>query len=212
MTIPFKACVGICFALALSACGAPQSASRAAMPDDTVLGMVQPDFAVDSFTVSVPKTLEVSERNTYYPRADIVWRGDPLGDRYAQVKAVFEAAMRDAAPKVEGTRPVRVDLQVVRFHALSEKARYTVGGVHDISFLIRVIDLATGSQIGPSKLVDADLDGLAGQAAIAADARGETQKARITRHLSRVLTEELTVPGGHKNASLGLLQSINDIR
>lgn len=206
-----KLAAGLCLAITLGACAAPQSASRAAMPDETRLGTLVPDYRIDSFTVAVPRSLKVNERNTYYPRGDIVWRGDPLGDRHSQVKSIFETAFLQAAPRVQGARPVRVDVQVTRFHALSEKARYTVGGVHDISFLIRIMDAETGVQIGATKHVDADLDGLSGQAATAADAQGQTQKARLVAHLSRVLQEELTVPGGHRNAQLGILQSINDL-
>ncbi|MCK0150914.1 hypothetical protein MWU54_12815 [Marivita sp. S6314] len=207
----FKSAVAVALALSLSACASTQSASRAAMPDDTMMGLIQPDYTIDSFTVSVPKSLTVNERNTYYPRGDIVWRGDALGDRHAQVKAMFETSLRAAAPRVQGSRPVRVDIQVTRFHALSEKARYTVGGVHDISFLLRLVDAETGLQIGRTKDVSADLAGLDGQAAIAADARGDTQKNRLTTHLTNVLIEELTVPGGHRNADLGLLQRINNL-
>ena len=206
-----KACLGLCLALALSACGSTQSASRAAMPDDTMLGFAQKDYRIDSFTVNVPRSLKVNERNTYYPIGDIVWRGDLLGDRHEQVKAIFETALRTAAPRVQGSRPVRVDVQVLRFHALSEKARFTVGGVHDISFRIRLVDAETGTQIAASKVVDADLEALSGQGATAAEARGETQKMRITTHLAQAFVNELTLPGGHQNARLGLLQAINDL-
>lgn len=211
MTLIFKALTGLVLALTLSACATTPSTTRSAMPDDAVLGFSQPDVRIDSFTVSVPKSLKVNERNTYYPIGDIVWRGDPMGDRHAQVKAMFEAGLRNAAPRIEGSRAVRMDVQVTRFHALSEKARYSVGGVHDIDFKYRLVDVATGQQIGPTRDVSADLEGLAGQAAMAADGRGETQKARIIAHLSRVFVEELTVPGGYVNANLGLLQAINDL-
>ena len=211
MTSLVKLCLGLVCALALGACGAGNTASRAAMPDDTMLGLVQPDYSVDSFTVSVPKSLTVNEKNTYYPRGDIVWRGDLLGDRHAQVRSIFEASIRQAAPQIQGNRPVRVDVQVLRFHALSEKARYTVGGIHDITFRMRLVEAQTGAQIAPSKVINADLRALEGQSAIAADARGGTQKMRITTHLTGVFISELTVPGGHQNAPLGLLQRINDL-
>ena len=106
---------------------------------------------------------------------------------------------------------MRVDVLVTRFHGLSEKARYSVGGVHDISFRLRLVDSATGRPLGPVKEVQADLRALSGQAAMDADARGQTQKARIVDHLSRVFVEELTLPEGHRNAKLGLLQAINDL-
>jgi hypothetical protein len=211
MHIFFKALVALGLAVSLTACGSVPSASRSAMPDDTMLGFAPPDVRIESFTVAVPRSLKVNERNLYYPIGDIVWRGEPRGDRYSQVKSIFDEGARGAAATVQGTRPVRLDIQVLRFHALSEKARYTVGGVHDIDFRYRLVDVATGQPIGPSKVVNADLDALGGQDAMAAEGRGETQKLRITRHLARVIVEELTVPGGHKTANLGILQVINDL-
>lgn len=211
MTLIFKTLTGLVLAATLTACGTVPTATRSAMPDSAFAGIPQPNLRVESFTVSVPRSLEVNERNTYYPRGDIVWRGDPMGDRHSQVKAMFEAGLRSASPQIDGTRAVRLDVQVTRFHALSEKARYSVGGVHDIEFKYRLVDVITGQPIGPTKDVSADLAGLAGQAAMAADARGETQKARIVAHLNRVFIEELTLPGGHQNAQLGLLQQINDL-
>ena len=207
-----KPILAVILLVTLTACGSVPSATRSAMPDDTMLGAtLPPDVRIDSFTVTVPRSLKVNERNLYYPIGDIVWRGEPRGDRYQQIKAIFEAGLRDAAPRVDGARPVRLDVQVTRFHALSEKARYTVGGVHDIDFRYRLVDVATGLPLGPSKEVNADLKALGGQTAMEAEGRGQTQKARVISHLSRVFMEELTVPGGHVTASLGLLQVINDL-
>lgn len=198
--------------LSLTACGSVPTTTRSAMPDDTLFGVAVPqDVRIESFTVNVPRSLKVNERNLYYPIGDIVWRGEPRGDRHAQVKAIFEAGLRDAALRVDGTRPVRLDIQVTRFHSLSEKARYTVGGVHDIDFRYRLVDITTGLPLGPTKEVNADLRALGGQAALEAEGRGETQKARIIAHLTRVMVEEFTVPGGHVTAQLGLLQVINDL-
>lgn len=206
-----KSAAALGVALFLGACSADPMASRAAMPDDTMLGFAQPDLRIDSFTVSVPKSLKVNDRNLYYPMGDIVWRGEAKGDRHAQVRGMFEVGLRRAAPRIHGARPVRIDVQVVRFHAVSEKARYTVGGVHDITFMYRLIDVASGAQLGPTRTVDADLEALGGSAAIEAEGRGLTQKVRIVAHLERVFIEELTRPGGYENASLGLLQKINDL-
>lgn len=206
-----RAGLALFVALTLSACGASHTASRAAFADDSSFAVGRPDVQVVSFTVNVPKSLKANERNLYYPNGDIVWRGDAPGDRHEQIKAIFEASLRNAAPQANGSRPVRVDVQVLRFHAISEKARYIVGGMHDISFRMRFVDLETGVPFGPSKIIDADLNALAGRKAIAADAGGQTQKARITAHLSRVFVEEFTVAGGHENARLGILQTINGI-
>lgn len=207
----FKTLLAAILLVSLTACASVPTATRSAMPDDVVPGYGASNVRIDSFTVSVPQSLKANERNLYYPVGDIVWRGEPRGDRHAQVKAIFEAGLRRAAPMIEGERPVRIDVQVLRFHSVSEKARYTVGGVHDIDFRYRLVDVATGQQIGPSKDVSADLDALGGQDAMAAEGRGETQKLRIIAHLSRVFFEEMTVPGGHVNAKLGLLQAINNL-
>ena len=45
----------------------------------------------------MPRSLKVSEANTFKPRADIVWRGEALGDRYQQVEAIFADAMTAAS-------------------------------------------------------------------------------------------------------------------
>ena len=43
--------------------------------------------------VVAPTTLKVSEGNTYYPNADIVWREDSPGNRYEQVSGLIEKLM-----------------------------------------------------------------------------------------------------------------------
>lgn len=167
--------------------------------------------SVNSITVRVPRSLKVSERNSYMPRGDIVWRGDPIGDRHAQVQQIFETALTRGAAQVNGPVKVDIDVQVTRFHALTEKARYTTGGVHAITFDLAVKDPATGQLLMPVRTVRADLEGFGGQQAILADARGETQKVRITQHLSEVIRQELSNPEGYRNASLGFIQMLNSL-
>ncbi len=171
----------------------------------------QSPVTVNSVIVRVPRSLKVSERNVYLPRADIVWRGDPIGDRYAQVQKIFETALTRGVADLNG--PVRVDLdvQVRRFHALTEKARYTIGGVHAITFDLAIKDPETGELLVPVRRIRADLEAFGGQQAILADARGETQKVRITNHLAEVIREELSNPEGYRNASLGFIQLLNNI-
>lgn len=167
--------------------------------------------SVNSVTVRVPRSLKVSERNSYLPLGDIVWREDPIGDRHAQVqKIVQDALVRGVAP-LSGPVDVDVDVQVQRFHALTEKARYTTGGVHAITFDLALRDPATGKLLVPARRVRADLDAFGGQQAINAEARGQTQKVRITDHLAEVIRQELTSPDGYKNANLGFYQLLNQI-
>jgi uncharacterized protein DUF6778 len=170
----------------------------------------QSPVSVNTVTVTVPRSLKVSEANRYLPPGDIVWRGDPIGDRYAQVRTIFETAMLQGVEPMNG--PVKVDLEIVvkRFHALTEKARYTVGGLHSITFDLAVRNPETGELLLPVRTIRADLDAFGGRQAILADARGDTQKVRITNHLAEVIRQELTNPEGYRNANLGFYQLLNN--
>jgi hypothetical protein len=177
---------------------APVDASVAAPTSDA--GVLAPDLIgnlkVVSLNVDVPQSLVVSEANRYLPSGDIVWREDPIGDRHAQVKAILEAGLTAGAAPLNGEREVVVDIVLTRFHALTEKARYTVGGLHNIKFGMRVRDAATGEVLMGPKHVNASLDALGGTAAIQAENRGITQKVRITNHLAQVIRKELSDPEG----------------
>lgn len=187
--------------------------TRAAASDTGTLNIAPgtSPVRVNSVTVVVPRSLKVSERNSYLPRGDIVWREDPIGDRHAQVQKIVQDAMVRGVSALNG--PVSVDLEIVvsRFHALTEKARYTTGGVHAITFDVILKDPATGAQLTPPRTVRADLEEFGGQQAIIAMAQGQTQKVRITDHLAWVIQQELTNPEGYKNASLGFIQLLNHI-
>lgn len=221
---PIKLIAALTLSALVSACATTDIASRNATFDTSTPRMsfqaptdapAMPQFLasvhVSQINVVVPQSLRVSEANRYYPSGDIVWRGDPIGNRHAQVKAIFEAALRKSATVVEGPIPALLDVEVMRFHALTEKARYTTGGVHSITFRLTVRDARTGLALAEPHIVKADLDGFGGQQAIEADRRGDTQKVRITAHLAEVIRQELETPGGYKNAKLGLFQTLNKL-
>ncbi|WP_299041412.1 DUF6778 family protein [uncultured Tateyamaria sp.] len=169
------------------------------------------DVRVENVTVRVPRSLSVSEANRYLPKGDIVWRGDPIGDRHAQVAAIFDTAIRRGIEPLDGTVPVSLDIKVLRFHALTEKARYTVGGVHNIGFELSILHPETGALLTEPRIVRADLDAFGGTQALQAEARGLTQKVRITSHLAEVIRQELTTADGYKNPQLGFIQALNQI-
>ncbi len=99
----------------VSACGAmPDVASRNApfetIPEQTLSAQTtdsalqfaqsaQGAIRVSEVNVNIPRTLKVSESNVYYPRGDIVWRGDPIGDRYEQIEAIFQSAAYNGTTK-----------------------------------------------------------------------------------------------------------------
>ena len=165
---------------------------------------IDPAVRIIRHDVVVPQELTVSEANYYYPVVDIVWRDDPPGDRHAQVKAVVDDALDWGLAAFNRGRPVVVTLEVRRFHALTQKARYTVGGVHSMKFTLLVWDAQTGSAIYGPVPIDGDLIALGGNKAIAADANGLTQKVRITQHLAGTIQRHLI------QAGLGTYRGQND--
>lgn len=188
----------------LAACVSPDPASRAAVvmspqqPASVGLDATSPrkvlkaQYDVQQVAVSVPRDLRVSEANVFYPIADIVWRGEPRGDRYAQVERVFqEAATQATGPMTEGHK-VNVSVEITRFHCLTEKTRYTVGGTHALHFTLTVTDAATGQVIDGPRAVVADIKASGGAQAIAEDQMGQTQRVVVVSRLAEVLRRELS--------------------
>lgn len=197
--------------LGLSACATVDTASRGVMtpvpaPMDAgteSLGLSANQFAANpaanlyepyhvvGVTVTVPQTLKVSEANSFKPRADIVWREDPLGDRYEQVRVIMQNAVEQGAAPYAAGREVKVLVEMTQFHALTQRTRYTIGGKHEIGFFMEVVDAQTGATLQPRRHVYGEFDALGGAAAIEAMSRGETQKFRITHFVKELVTQEL---------------------
>ena len=156
--------------------------------------VLQAVYDVQAVNVSVPHALRVSEANTFHPSADIVWHGDLPGDRYAQVKAIFETAAARSTATMHQGEPVVVDLEVVRFHCLTEKTRYTIGGMHTLHFMMTVRDATTGAVVQGPRLIVADVKGAGGSRAIAEEQAGLTQKVVVTTRLTEVIRRELSAP------------------
>jgi hypothetical protein len=189
----------ILFVLFVSACGAPEPIAIPSGPigtatSDVTIRAVAPRYTVTEVRVAVPQTLRVSEANSFHPNADVVWRGEPSGDRLAQVAAILNEAAADATRNMTVGPAVIVDITLTRFHALTEKTRYTIGGVHSIRFDLTVRDAVTGAAIdGPRRIV-ADVKAAGGAKAISEDEEGRTQRVIIVERLTQVLTRELTEP------------------
>ncbi|MFT5870913.1 MAG: hypothetical protein ACI8TF_003044 [Paracoccaceae bacterium] len=181
-------------ALGLSACATPEAVSRGA-PLDAPASFASPyspaalnvqanNWSVQDVTVTVPRSLEVSEANGFKPRADILWRDDPYGDRYVQVETLMQDAFDYAFRPLNGPIPVNVEITVNRFHAVTERARYTIGGDHEIVFTMIVRDAQSGDALSTPETYDVTFRALGGSAAIAAEQRGLGQKERIQSHLA----------------------------
>ncbi len=213
-------------AAAVSACSGPQTATRKVTstfaPIQTALTQTLDeqtqasaqsayvsDIKITKITIDVPKTLQVSEKNSYYPKGDIVWRGDNFGDRHEQVKAILSQSAQNAAAALGGSRPVHLHIQATRFHGISEKARYSTGGVHNINFYVTLFDPVTGATLRPAQEVVSNLDALKGNDAIRADGLGNTQKHRVTAFLTQVIQAELTQPNGYEDKNSGFFVALN---
>ncbi|MDI3337446.1 hypothetical protein QKW60_13585 [Defluviimonas aestuarii] len=146
------------------------------------------NWRVTDVNVSVPTTLTVSEAEVFVPNADIVWREDPAGDRYAQVAALMENAIRKGAAGAKGSRAVQLDVTMMRFHAMTWKAETQApAGVHNVEFMITVRDARTGEVLAGPDQIEASLRAMTGAEMAAARGRGETQKSQISAHVARTI-------------------------
>ncbi|WP_372613413.1 DUF6778 family protein [Aquicoccus sp.] len=185
----------IVLGMAVSGCTAVDTVSRSTPFQGPTAAATAPAMQVDAFQVRVPRSLKASEANLFYPPGDIVWRGEPLGDRHAQVQKIFEQSLEMGTQGAKGAVPVMLDIEVNRFHALSEKTRYTVGGRHEIRFVVNFLDPETKEPVAKPREIDATFKGYGGTRAVEAERNGMTQKVRITNHLAGVFQKELGVKG-----------------
>lgn len=184
-------------ALGLSACATPFDVSRNAQFDNIspVIEVPTQDWSIEGYEISVPRTLEVSEANSIKPRSDIVWREDPLGDRYVQVEGILDEALAGVMiPREGATTPVVVSIELTRFHAVTERARYTIGGEHEIEFIVTVRHAETGAILSGPRDVDLTFRAHGGRAAIEAEAAGITQRSRILGRVQDWARTEFPTP------------------
>jgi hypothetical protein len=163
-------------------------------PADVAAEVANAPYAVREVRVTVPETLRVSEANVYYPIADIVWRGDPLGNRYKQVAAIFRDSIAKGTSDLTRGRPVVADMVVTRFHALTEKTRYSVGGVYSIKFDLTIRDAASGAVIEGPRPVNADIPAIGGTAALAEEMQGRSERVVIVEGLSQSIRRIFLTP------------------
>lgn len=139
--------------------------------------------------VDVPKSLTVSEAKTLLPKADIVWREDPLGDRHAQVGKIIETAVLRGAQGLKGERPVILDITVTRFHALTFEAEQASSdwGVHNVDLTARILDAKTGAVILPATPIRAETPAFSGARMKELRRQGQSQKSIITNHVAATI-------------------------
>jgi hypothetical protein len=188
MKVPFIPMIVLGAALAVSGCVSGVNVSRDVAfdaPPPAVDDILIQDWGVVAVNVEVPRTLTVSEANTIKPRADIVWREDPIGDRHTQVDDLMTEALTPAFAPVTGSIPVIVNIEMTRFHAQTQRVRYSnLPSEQEIEFIMTIVHAETGVILSGPAHWDLTFPALGGSDAIEADATGLTQRLRITRRLN----------------------------
>jgi hypothetical protein len=173
----------LCAVLLLSGCAGrftvdyPQPLDRA----------VSRDWRVTGVRTVVPEKLTVSEDNVFAPNADIVWHGEPSGDRKAQVAAILTEGVGNGAAPLRGKRKVVLYVEVSRFHGVTPiSLNRAPSAVHDIAYRIWVLDQRSGRTIVGPVRIDADLLAYTQTTAVLSHLDGRSERARIVEHVASV--------------------------
>ncbi|MDE3029010.1 MAG: hypothetical protein KGH84_11485 [Paracoccaceae bacterium] len=145
---------------------------------------------VSQVQVTVPDTLVVSESTNLIPNGDIVWHGDPDGNRKVQVAKILKDAITRGARGLHGGRSVKILVKLEKFHALSTSAealQVDNVGVHNINFVIAIVDAHSNVVLVKPEEMDASLPALTGDIAARAAQEGKTEKVLIEDHVAATI-------------------------
>ncbi|EBA11320.1 lipoprotein, putative [Roseobacter sp. CCS2] len=171
--------------IGLAGCGGGAGLQGTARPQ------MDRSYALRGFRFDAQAGLRIAESESFYPAADVVWRGDPIGPRIPQIAVMFEEAATRNRAILNGSFPVDVDVTLVRFHGVTNRTRFTVGGVYNVVFDMTVRRAGTDEVIEPTRRVAGNLDAPGGERAARLDAAGQTQKVRVTDFLTSLLRAQL---------------------
>ncbi|ABL70082.1 DUF6778 family protein [Paracoccus denitrificans] len=145
-------------------------------------------WRVAAVEVAVPDALTTSEANNYIPDFDIVWHGEPAGDRRVQVAAILREGIEKGAAGLNGKTGVRIVATVSQFHAITPVVRERLqnSGVHNIRYTVQVFDARSGAALSQPQLIKAEFPALVGKAGDEAEARGLTQRVQIVNQIAAV--------------------------
>ena len=86
-----------------------------------------------------PRELTVSNADTFAPNADIVWHGEPYGDRRQQVAKIVDEGITLGADALKGDREVLIAASLSQFHAVTPlSVSRAPSAVHNIAYSIQV--------------------------------------------------------------------------
>lgn len=112
--------------------------------------------------------------------SNFVWNGFNEGNRKRQVVSLFQSAMREVgAETMTGGNPVRMNVVVTYFHALTDESRIWCCGEHRIYADLSVVDAATGAVLAQGNEVYLGRLALGGIPGLVAVAAGRDQVVRV---------------------------------
>ena len=155
--------------------------------DSVVDPAVARTWTVSDVIAATPAELSVSNANTFAPNADIVWHGEPFGDRREQVARILGEGVRKGTSGLNGPRRVTVAATVLEFHAVTPASvSRAPGAVHNVRYALQVVDSNSGNPLTEQSVINADLEAYVGASAVTAAIEGNTQRVRIVDHIARV--------------------------
>jgi len=198
-----KLLIALACAAAVSGCAPADIASRNAMYDTSStrmslldnLNAYQPDTLLDAVhiqhtNVSVPDHLRVAQAPSLLQSADIVWHGEADTDRRDQVRAIFEAAIRQGAVTAYGPVPAALEVEVLRFYNPASEAP-------SAEFILTVVDARNGNPLAEPRQVAVELSSFAPPVAEA-----HPDNAVMIHDLARAIEQQLATPGSYKRTKL----------
>ncbi|MBL1437992.1 MAG: hypothetical protein COB08_017555 [Rhodobacteraceae bacterium] len=184
----------VAVALGLSACVSTNTTFPEPLRDDTTY-----NWRVVDVQASVPRTLSTTDRNGQMPNVDLIWTEEGAGDVYAQIESIMEDTLVQAAThfqsSIKGNRAVILRTEQTQFHSLTQKARSNIGGIHNVDFILTVVDANTGEILAGPAAIEADVKAFGGSQANDSIARGETMRGRIIDRVSVVIASYLGIAG-----------------
>lgn len=191
--------------LGLSACASTNTTFPEPLRDDVTY-----NWRVVDVQATVPRTLTTTDRNAQMPNVDLIWTEEGRGDTYAQIEAIMEDTLAQAAThfqsSIKGNRPVIIRTEQTQFHSLTQRARSNIGGIHNVDFILTVVDANTGELLAGPAAIEADVKAFGGAQAQDSIARGETMRSRIVNEVSLVIASYLGIAGSQAVSNGRIIQ------
>lgn len=152
----FRIAAGLVAGLALAGCGSTFSTAY----DTAAPPAARADWRVTDVRIVTPANLTTTEQNSFIPKADVVWHGDPAGNRIQQAAAIVKRGVEQGLGGLRGRHGVIATVTLRRFHSETPKAYFqgpAGSGVHSVAFDLTITDARTGAVLAGPQLIKADL-------------------------------------------------------